>query len=83
MRCSYAPPPSTSSSAPTPSTASPPAQLGTVLYEGPVPPTKGTWLGVEWDEPSRGRHSGVYDKTGVRYFNPRCAPSLLLSRTPS
>ncbi|GAA5924676.1 hypothetical protein JCM3775_005442 [Rhodotorula graminis] len=71
MRCSYAPTPSTSSSAPTSGTASRPAQLGSVLYKGPVPPTKGTWLGIEWDEPSRGRHSGVYDKTGVRYFHPR------------
>ena len=76
MRCSYAPPPATSPSASTSSTASPPAQLGTVLYEGPVPPTKGTWLGIEWDEPSRGRHSGVYDKTGVRYFSPRSVPAL-------
>ncbi|GAA5857287.1 hypothetical protein JCM9279_007595 [Rhodotorula babjevae] len=71
MRCSYAPPPASSPSTPTSSTASSPAQLGTVLYEGPVPPTKGRWLGIEWDEPTRGRHSGVYDKTGVRYFSPR------------
>lgn len=48
------------------------SHLGTVLYRGPVPPTIGTWLGVEWDERERGKHDGVYDKTGVRYFSCRC-----------
>ncbi|BGP31665.1 hypothetical protein JCM10296v2_003439 [Rhodotorula toruloides] len=63
-----APPPSKSSST---NTASSSPQLGTILYHGPVPPTKGDWYGVEWDEPARGKHSGVYEKTGVRYFVPR------------
>lgn len=54
------------------STASTPlAQLGTILYHGPVPPAKGDWYGIEWDDPSRGKHSGVYDKTGQRYFETR------------
>ncbi|BGP47733.1 hypothetical protein JCM10450v2_003598 [Rhodotorula kratochvilovae] len=66
-RCSYAPPPYPSSSCTAPSTA----QLGTILYHGPVPPTKGLWYGVEWDEPARGRHSGVYEKTGERFFETR------------
>lgn len=39
---------------------------GTILYIGEVPPTKGTWLGVEWDDPSRGKHSGSHE--GVQYF---------------
>ncbi|CAA9998071.1 unnamed protein product, partial [Nesidiocoris tenuis] len=39
---------------------------GTVMYVGPVPPTKGIWLGIDWDDPSRGKHDGVYD--GQRYF---------------
>jgi len=39
---------------------------GTVLYIGEVPPTKGTWLGVEWDNPSRGKHSGFHGD--VQYF---------------
>jgi len=26
----------------------------------------GVWLGVEWDDPSRGKHSGDHD--GVHYF---------------
>ncbi|GAA5880643.1 hypothetical protein JCM3774_000562 [Rhodotorula dairenensis] len=47
------------------------AQLGTILYHGPVPPAKGDWYGIEWDDPARGKHSGVYDKTGQRYFETR------------
>lgn len=39
---------------------------GTVKYIGPVEGTKGTWLGVEWDDPSRGKHNGVHN--GHRYF---------------
>lgn len=38
----------------------------TVRYVGPVKGTKGQWLGVEWDQPERGKHSGEHD--GVRYF---------------
>ncbi|KAH9951861.1 hypothetical protein B0H21DRAFT_714574 [Amylocystis lapponica] len=40
--------------------------LGTVRFVGQVNGTQGTWLGVEWDEPHRGRHSG--EKDGKRYF---------------
>lgn len=39
----------------------------TVWYIGPVQHTKGSWLGVEWDDPSRGKHNGSYD--GLRYFD--------------
>ena len=42
---------------------------GTVGYVGEVPPTKGTWLGVDWDDPSRGKHDGSHE--GVTYFNTR------------
>ena len=42
---------------------------GFVLYSGPVPPSKGTWLGVDWDDPLRGKHDGVY--AGTRYFQAR------------
>ncbi|KAM8842281.1 tubulin-specific chaperone E isoform 2-T2 [Synchiropus picturatus] len=38
----------------------------TVRYMGPVPPTKGVWLGVEWDDPDRGKHGGSHE--GVHYF---------------
>ncbi|PWN89833.1 hypothetical protein FA10DRAFT_266381 [Acaromyces ingoldii] len=42
---------------------------GTVRYVGPVPPTAGVWLGVEWDDASRGKHDGVHG--GTRYFTCR------------
>ncbi|XP_043108049.1 tubulin-specific chaperone E isoform X2 [Puntigrus tetrazona] len=44
-------------------------QRGTVRYVGPVPPTEGLWLGVEWDDPERGKHDGSHE--GVRYFTCR------------
>nr|AAI07630.1 Zgc:123075 [Danio rerio] len=44
-------------------------ERGTVRYVGPVPPTAGVWLGVEWDHPERGKHDGSHD--GVRYFTCR------------
>lgn len=40
--------------------------LCTVRYAGNVLGTTGDWLGVEWDDPARGKHSGEYQ--GVRYF---------------
>jgi len=41
-------------------------ELCTVRYVGDVAGTSGTWLGVEWDDPSRGKHDGAHK--GVRYF---------------
>lgn len=40
--------------------------LCTVRYCGPVQGTKGDWLGVEWDDANKGKHSGEHD--GVKYF---------------
>ncbi|KAM7197814.1 HotDog domain containing protein [Naviculisporaceae sp. PSN 640] len=40
--------------------------LCTVRYSGEVAGTSGVWLGVEWDDPSRGKHDGQHK--GVRYF---------------
>lgn len=48
--------------------------LCTIRYTGPVADTNGLWLGVEWDDPSRGKHDGSHK--GTRYF--RC-----LSRAPT
>jgi hypothetical protein len=42
------------------------AQSCTVRYQGQVRGTKGEWLGVEWDDPTRGKHSGEH--LGTRYF---------------
>jgi len=40
---------------------------GTVLFVGSVPPTKGVWLGVDWDAgDDRGKHDGCHE--GTRYF---------------
>ncbi|KAL1917454.1 uncharacterized protein VTP21DRAFT_3847 [Calcarisporiella thermophila] len=43
--------------------------LATVRYIGPVGSHSGDWLGVEWDDPSRGKHDGSLE--GVRYFTCR------------
>ncbi|KAI9792607.1 MAG: hypothetical protein M1833_001060 [Piccolia ochrophora] len=43
--------------------------LVTVRYIGPVQGTKGTWLGIEYDDPRRGKHRGEHD--GVKYFECR------------
>ncbi|KAL4881993.1 hypothetical protein BJY04DRAFT_187811 [Aspergillus karnatakaensis] len=40
--------------------------LCTIRYVGSVEGTSGEWLGVEWDDPTRGKHSGEHK--GMRYF---------------
>ncbi|KFM75161.1 hypothetical protein X975_19110, partial [Stegodyphus mimosarum] len=42
---------------------------GTVLYVGQIQGVDGTWLGVEWDNPTRGKHSGSYNN--ITYFTTR------------
>ncbi|XP_061401889.1 tubulin-specific chaperone E-like [Musca vetustissima] len=39
---------------------------GTVCYVGEVLGYQGTWLGIEWDDPKRGKHNGTID--GKHYF---------------
>lgn len=46
---------------------------GTLKYIGEVPPTKGIWLGVDWDEPYRGKHNGTFE--GKFYFSTRYSRS--------
>ncbi|KAI5250399.1 hypothetical protein E4T43_00340 [Aureobasidium subglaciale] len=41
----------------------------TVRYVGEVKGKSGQWLGVEWDDPTRGKHCGSHD--GVEYFKCR------------
>ncbi|KAI4729240.1 hypothetical protein E4T49_03037 [Aureobasidium sp. EXF-10728] len=48
----------------------------TVRYVGEVKGKQGQWLGVEWDDPTRGKHSGTHD--GVEYFKCRSSPSLYM-----
>ncbi|KAG4305525.1 hypothetical protein PORY_001081 [Pneumocystis oryctolagi] len=38
----------------------------TIRYIGPLKGIKGKWLGVEWDDPSYGKHNGTY--LGETYF---------------
>ncbi|XP_037970492.2 tubulin-specific chaperone E [Plutella xylostella] len=40
--------------------------FATVKYIGEVQGYKGTWYGVEWDDPARGKHDGSVD--GIQYF---------------
>lgn len=47
--------------------------LCTVRYVGAVEGTTGQWLGVEWDDPTRGKHSGEHK--GVKYFECTGSPS--------
>ncbi|KAK1074641.1 hypothetical protein LTR74_000884 [Friedmanniomyces endolithicus] len=54
-------------------------QLLTVRHVGPVDGKAGEWLGVEWDDITRGKHNGVHD--GKKYFDcrsnsPACASFL-------
>jgi dynactin complex subunit len=44
---------------------------GTIRYYGNIAGTTGEWIGVEWDDPERGKHDG--SKDGVRYFQCRQA----------
>jgi len=41
-------------------------QICTIRYIGPVEGTDKEWLGVEWDDPQRGKHYGAHK--GIRYF---------------
>ncbi|CAJ0958286.1 unnamed protein product, partial [Mesorhabditis belari] len=41
-------------------------ERGSVRYVELVDGQKGTWIGVEWDNPSRGRHNGTIE--GKTYF---------------
>ena len=40
--------------------------FATIRFIGPVDSSKGEWLGVEWDDPTRGKHDGSHN--GKRYF---------------
>lgn len=52
--------------------------LCTVRYIGEVAGTTGSWLGVEWDDPSRGKHDGQHK--GVRHFRVLSSPTPFINR---
>ncbi|XP_040568186.1 tubulin-specific chaperone E [Lepeophtheirus salmonis] len=39
---------------------------GSIRYVGSVGSTQGEWLGIEWDDASRGKHNGTHN--GIHYF---------------
>lgn len=39
--------------------------LCTIRFYGPLEGTKGQWLGVEWDDCSRGKHNGVHQSQQI------------------
>ena len=45
----------------------------TVRYVGSVVGQDGEWVGVEWDDPTRGKHDGSYG--GTRYFECAATPA--------
>lgn len=38
----------------------------TVRYVGGIENKRGDWLGVEWDDPRKGKHDGSFEE--VKYF---------------
>ncbi|KAI7220759.1 tubulin-specific chaperone [Hortaea werneckii] len=52
-------------------------QLCTVRYNGPVADKQGEWLGVEWDDTTRGKHNGTHQ--GKCYFTCRSVSSTAAS----
>ncbi|KAK0085825.1 hypothetical protein PV325_004352 [Microctonus aethiopoides] len=42
---------------------------GNVCYVGLIDDTNGMWLGIDWDDPSRGKHNGIHG--GKEYFKTR------------
>ncbi|KAG5673552.1 hypothetical protein PVAND_003592 [Polypedilum vanderplanki] len=53
--------------------------VGTIKYIGIVEGHEGTWIGVEWDDPSRGRHNGTVN--GHYYFETKYPKSGSLIRS--
>lgn len=43
--------------------------FGTVKYIGIVEGYDNIWLGIDWDDPLRGKHNGTVN--GIRYFTTR------------
>lgn len=43
--------------------------FGTIKYIGPVEGYLDSWLGIDWDDPERGKHNGTVK--GKQYFEAR------------
>uniref|UniRef100_A0A914C636 CAP-Gly domain-containing protein n=1 Tax=Acrobeloides nanus TaxID=290746 RepID=A0A914C636_9BILA len=46
---------------------------GKLKYIGTVQGYNGEWIGIDWDDPMRGKHNGTVN--GVKYFEARCPTS--------
>lgn len=53
------------------------SQTCTVRFIGAVKDKQGQWLGVEWDDASRGKHDGTHE--GISYFTCMCHAQIPLS----
>lgn len=42
---------------------------GTVRWTGNIQNKEGLWIGIEWDNPEKGKHSGFFE--GIQYFHTR------------
>ena len=59
--------------------------LCTIRYYGPLPNADGDWLGVEWDDPSRGKHDGRHGSRRIFWClssSPTAASFLRPTRKP-
>lgn len=45
------------------------SNFGTIRYIGTLSGKQGSWFGIEWDDPTRGRGDGSVG--GIRYFTCR------------
>lgn len=52
-------------------------QFGTIKYVGLVDGYSDTWLGIDWDDPQRGKHNGT--AKGKQYFKARWLSNYLWS----
>lgn len=53
---------------------------GAVCYIGPVDGYEGTWVGVDWDNPGRGKHDGSIK--GKQYFQARLVTESWFEKVP-
>ena len=44
-----------------------------MLFPGSVEGTKGDWIGIDWDDPNRGKHNGSHK--GKNYFSTKTETS--------
>ena len=43
--------------------------FASICYRGSIEGMSGEWIGIEWDDVEKGKHSGCHN--GIEYFKPR------------